>query len=413
VAEVTAAMVAMADKFHPVEEYCPAGESVTARGGLNLARNEVTVKMISTLRILRGILWSILVGGVAFGQSAPRIAPVPRDPLELASEQIQGLGASPNRQTILQLLGRARGNFALRSAGQAYDLKVSFTVDSQGQTNYDGFWEMEDLFVPEQGHRWTAKAASGYTITAISSAGKTYAEGTANAIPLRLFEARGLLFDPIQSPAYANRGSIRMSTASFHAAMVICALLSRSPETANAAAGRGWDESEECIDPQSGLLQVHSEVPGRYAVYDYSNAPQLAGHMLPRSVTVTEGGRVVSKISVESLREMNSFDPSLFVPTDGMRAAGPVAAMTYARKVSHVPAQSSITPALTLRPVCVFGMVTSTGQLVEAHSLQPSDPNSQAAVEDAKRIDFSPLTAAGVAPKQHFVFVIEKFPSQQ
>jgi hypothetical protein len=57
-------------------------------------------------------------------------------------------------------------------------------------------------------------------------------------------------------------------------------------------------------------------------------------------------------------------------------------------------------------------MVTSTGQLVEAHSLQPSDPNSQAAVEDAKRIDFSPLTAAGVAPEQHFVFVIEKFTSQ-
>ena len=60
----------------------------------------------------------------------------------------------------------------------------------------------------------------------------------------------------------------------------------------NPAAGRGWEETEECIDPQSGLLQVHSEAPGRYAVYDYSNAPQLGGHRLPRSVTVTEAGRI-------------------------------------------------------------------------------------------------------------------------
>jgi hypothetical protein len=349
---------------------------------------------------------------VAFGQNAPRIAPVPRDPLELAPEQIQGAGAAAHRQTVLQLLGRARSNFALPSAGLAYDLKVSFTVDSQGQTNYDGVWEMEDLFVPGKGHRWTAKAASGFTITAISSGGKTYAEGTASAIPLRLFEARGLLFDPIQSPSYTNRGSIRMFTASFHGAMVNCALLSRSPKTANAAAGRGWDETEECMDPQSGLLQVHSEVPGRYAVYDYSNTQQLAADVLPRTITITEGGRVVSRISVESLREMNSFDSSLFIPTDRMRAAGPLAAMTSAKKISRVPEQRPITPAMTFEPVCVFGVVTSTGQLVEAHSLQPSDRNSQAAVEDAKRIDFSPLRAAGAAPEQHLIFVIEKFTSQ-
>jgi hypothetical protein len=68
---------------------------------------------------------------------------------------------------------------------------------------------------------------------------------------------------------------------------------------------------------------------------------------------------------------------------------------------------------MMVRPVCVFGMVTPTGQQVEAHSLQPSDPNSQAAVEDAKRIDFSPLIPAKSPPQQHFVFVIEKFFSPQ
>ena len=178
-------------------------------------------------------------------------------------------------------------------------------------------------------------------------------------------------------------------------------------------AGRDWEEAEECIEPQSGLLQVHSQVPGLYAVYDYSNAPQLSGHILPRSVTIAEAGRVVSKISVKSLGGVIPADPGLFIPTDAMKAKGPAVAMTSATKMSRVQGQGPVDSTVTLRPVCVFGMVTPTGHLAEAHALQPSDPNSQAAVEDAKKIDFSPLTPAGAPPQQHFVFVIEKFVSQQ
>jgi hypothetical protein len=372
--------------------------------------------MISNPSLVRGVLWLIVAGGLApttFGENAPRIAPVPRDPLELVSGQIQVARTPASREAALQLLSRARQSFSLRNSSQGYDLKVRFTADSLGETNYDGAWEMEDLFAPGPGLRWTATAASGYTITRISSAGSIYAEGTASAVPLRLHEARGLLFDPIQSPAYANRGSIRTSSATFHGTAVTCVLLSRSRNSANPALGRDWEETEECIDPQSGLLQVHSEVPGRYAVYEYSNAPQLGGYVLPRSVTVTEGGRIVSKISVESLQGMTTFDPSLFVPTDGMKARGPAPAITSATKVSRLQGQGPFTSSMTLRPVCVLGMVTPTGQLVEAHSLQPSDPNSQAAVEDAKQIDFSPSMPAGAPPQQHFVFVIEKFISQE
>ena len=301
----------------------------------------------------------------------------------------------------------------MRSAGQPYDLKIAFTVDSGGQTNYDGAWEMEDQFAPRQGLRWTAKAASGYTLTRISAAGKMYGEGTASAVPLRLHEARGVLLDPIESPALANRGSIRTSQATFRGAAVTCILLSRSRNVANPALGRGWEEAEECIDPQSGLLQVHSEVPGRYAVYDYSNAPQLGGHVLPRNVTVLEGGRIVSKISVVGLQGITTVDASLFVPSEGMKANGAATAIASATKITRVQGQGPFTAAMVVRPVCVFGMVTPTGQLVEAHSLQPTDRNSQAAVEDARQIDFSPLIPAGSRPEQHFVFVIEKFVSAE
>lgn len=330
--------------------------------------------------------------------------PAPLDPLEPVTNQLRVAVTPASRQAALQLLARARQRYALASARQGYRLKVSFTVDSLGQTNYDGVWQMEDRFAPGQGYRWTALSASGYAITEISSSAGTFAEGTASAVPLRLIEARGALFDPIQSPSFAGRGSIRTSTATFNGAPVSCVLLSRSPSQANPPLGRGWDESEECVDPQSGLLRMHSEVPGHYAVYDYTNAPQLSGRVLPGSITITEAGRVVSRISVESLQAVASTDPALFVPTDAMKAAGRATAITSATKISRIHGQSQ-----SASGVCVFGVVTSTGQLVEAHSLQPSDPNSQSALADAMAIDFSPTIPAGASPRQHFVFIIEKF----
>lgn len=365
--------------------------------------------------ISKGLLW-LIAGGlplVVLGRNAPKIAPVPNDPLELVAGQIPAAGTAANRPAVLQLLARARNNYDLRSARLGYDLKVNFTVDSLGQTDYDGAWEMEDVFIPGQGLHWTARAAAGFAIAGISSNGQIYTEGTASAVPLRLEEARGVLLHPLPSAAYANRQSIRTSTATFHGVSLTCVLLSNSPKPATPALGRGWEESEECIDPQSGLLQMHSETPGRYIVYDYSNALQIGGHMLPGSVTVTEAGRVVSKISVEKLEEISVADPSLFVPTNAMMAEGEATVLASETKISRIHGQAPLTSAMTFRPVCIFGVVTSTGQLVEAHSLQPSDPNSQAALQDAKQIDYSPSKPAGAPPQQHFVFVIEKFVSPQ
>jgi hypothetical protein len=66
-----------------------------------------------------------------------------------------------------------------------------------------------------------------------------------------------------------------------------------------------------------------------------------------------------------------------------------------------------------VQPVCVFGLITPSGKVTEAHSLQPSDPNSQAAVEAAKQMNFHTPIAPGARPEQRFVFIIEKFVSRQ
>ncbi|MGA2880116.1 MAG: hypothetical protein ABSG13_14305 [Bryobacteraceae bacterium] len=366
--------------------------------------------------VFQRIFWLFAATGLslaAFDKNLPRIAPVPADPLEMVTGQIQTVDTSASREAVLQLLARARDSYALRSADQGYDLKVSFTVNSGGETEYDGSWKMEDVFDPQQGLRWTANAAAGYSTTQISANGIFYGEGTASTIPLRLQEARAALFDAIPAAGFVDRDLIRTSTSTFEGVQVTCILLSAPDSAATATPGRRWEETEECIDPQSGLLRVHSQVPGRYYAYEYSNALQLGGHLVPRKVVVTEAGKSVSEISVDSLVPLPAADPSLFVPSEEMKAAGPPIAMAGAQKIWRFAGRGPFTSRVTAHPVCVFGLVTPSGQLVEAHSLQPSDPNSPAAVEAAKRMNFFYPTPPGARPQQHFVFVIEKFVSSQ
>jgi hypothetical protein len=353
-----------------------------------------------------------IVAGCCLSSAA--VSPVPADPLELVTGPVQVADSPAARDAAIQLLGRARNSFTLRSGGRAdgqgFDLKVSFAVNSLGQTDYDGDWTMEDRFDPKLGFRWTA-SATGYSVTEVSSNGSVYREATNNSIPLRLQEARSALFEPIPTAAYLSHEAIRTSTVNFGGAALTCVLFSDAANAATASAGRKWEETEECIDPQSGLLQVHSPVPGRYARYDYSSAPQFGGRVLPRRVTVTEAGQMVSQISVDSLTGFSTSESALFVPTANMKAKGPATAITSAQKISRISGQGPLTAEMSIRPICVFGLVNSSGQLVEAHSLQPSDPNSQAAVDDAKLINFPTPAGPGAKPQQHFVFVIEKFVS--
>ena len=341
-----------------------------------------------------------------FGQNAPAVIPVPHDPLELAAAPVQRNLAPAGRDAALQLLARARNSYLLKKSHAPWELKVRFIVDSRGQTDHDGSWEMDDVFAPGQGVHWTAKSSTGYSITGIFGINSVYAEATASIVPLRLQEARAVLFNPIASVSFAGGGSIRTVISAYRGSAVTCILMSRA-RSVNAAT-RSWEETEDCIDPQSGLLRIHSDAPGRYVAYDYTNAPRLGEHGLPRTVTITEAGRVVSTISVESLQTIASFDPALFAPSERMKAE-PATAMVSATKLSRAQGQGPVSASTKIRPVCIFGLVTPSGQLVEAHSLQPDDPNSEAALRDAKAIDFSPSMPAGGSPRQHFVFLIEKF----
>lgn len=355
------------------------------------------------------ILFWFASGALMFLASKPTaFAATSGDPAQIIDGAVQAADTPSARSTALDLLGRARENYALRGAGRGYDLKVSFQVNSGGQTNYDGAWTMEDIFDPRQGLRWTANTAAGYSIAEIASKGNLYSEGTDGPIPLRLQEARAALLDVIASPANLQRAAIRTASATYAGKPVICVLFSAARGSVAGETGRRWDETEDCVDSQSGLLMVHSQAPGRYYTYDYTSAPRFAGHAFPKRITVTEAGATVSRISVDSLTELPSADPNLFLPAPAMLQRGRAVAMAGAQKVSRILKQGTASSA---EPVCVFGLVTASGKLVEAHSLQPSDPNSEAAVKAASEMDFSrpTLGVADAPPQQHFAFVFVRF----
>jgi hypothetical protein len=359
------------------------------------------------LLILASGLWSL----AAHAQNTPKVAPIPSDPLELVTGQVAAVDAAA-RPDALQLLEQARNRYAVRAARRAYDLKVSFTVKSGGQTSLDGAWQMEDVFDPQHGLRWTAKAPDGSIFTRLSTRGLLYGEDSLSYVPLRLHEARAALFDPMPSSANVNRSSIRTTTVAYHGTALNCILISATGNGAPTSRGRRWDEAEECIDPQSGLLEIHSQVPGRYYAYDYSNSVPFADRILPRQVVVYEGGSAVSTIAVESLTEITSPDPRLFLPSEEMKSKGRPIVLGGAQRIARSLASNSPAGGAAPQSVCVFGVVTPSGQLMEAHSLQPSNPNSAAAVEDVKQMSFARPPAPGDQPRQYFVFIVERFGAQ-
>jgi hypothetical protein len=285
---------------------------------------------------------------------------------------------------------------------------VTFTVKSDGQTEHDGVWTMEDVFDPRLGLRWSATSSDGYSITRIVRGSRLFGDDSTAYVPLRLHEARAALLDPMPSLDGMNRATLRTATVVDRGAAVTCVLLSGSTSRFETANGRRWDEAEECIDPQTGLLQSHSPVPGRSYTYDYSKAVEFSGRTLPGRITVNEAGRAVSVITVESLTSPTSIDPALFRPTEAMRAKGQPVVLGGSQKLVRTIAGEPVSATAPGDTVCVFGLVTAGGQLMEAHSLQPA---SAAAIEAARKLTFPSSAQPGQPGQQFFVFVIEKIPA--
>jgi hypothetical protein len=101
---------------------------------------------------------------------------------------------------------------------------------------------------------------------------------------------------------------------------VTCLLLSAAvPEN---PAPRAWVEEEYCIDPATNLLQMWSAAPGVYAEYDYPDAAEYHEHILPRQISIFEGGTLVSRARVESFGDPGEIEANVFQPGPEMTDVG-------------------------------------------------------------------------------------------
>jgi hypothetical protein len=354
---------------------------------------------------LRLLFPACLVVVTSFGQD--QLAPVPSDPLELATGPVQIADTPDKRAAILALLERARQNDNLHApAGSPFDLKVSFV--SSGQTSYAGPGEMEEVWVTPGTWRWTARLGD-YSQSRIYYHGSAYDTNAHAYLPLRLQMVRSAIFWPV-SGNFADM-LIRTAVASWKGAPVTCALISGTRSEVTAAPGRRWQEEEFCVDPKSGLLQTYSVAPGIYNVYDYSNAFQFHGSVIARQISIVENGNPVVQMQLESLLDAGAVDSASFTPTAEMQGPG-VVIRGPLRFPQFVP--NAQTTAGTIQPVIVHAVLDITGKVLEAESLDIANASlSEAALQLVKSGNYGPPATRGLTPVQREVFINVQFVAQQ
>jgi hypothetical protein len=319
-------------------------------------------------RALRAALFLLLLSGFSFSQSTPGTAPLPYDPLELATGPTVVPETPEQRATILNLLERARQNSGMHTPGTTpFDIKVSF--NSVGDSHSSGYGEVEEMWLNGETWRWSARLGD-YSQLRIFYQGAAYDDRTHGHVPLRLQMVRNSVFWPVGgnfAPAL-----IRMATAKWQGTDVACILVSGAGNDATPTPGRRWEESEYCIDAKTGLLRLHSAAPGIYSIYDYSNSVQFHGRTLPRQMTIVEGGTTVLQINLDSIADANP-DPNQFVPTKKMLANGPGAIMVGPFRFPefvHAPAGYSG----EIKPVIVHAILDQKGRVLDAEVVGSSDP---------------------------------------
>jgi hypothetical protein len=310
--------------------------------------------------------------------------PPPADPHELVTRDPHILSKPADRTAAIELLDRARKNFELRNAQAPYDLKVSF--ESSGGTQNEGAGTMDELSDGNSHWRWTADLQQAHIIR-IGTDNRVY--GGKEPVPLRIQMVRSLLLRPVQHDV--AKFEIRAADVKYEGKPLTCLLLSYSlPPN---PAPRAWVEREDCIDPATGLLQMWSEAPGIYAIYDYSGAADFHGHLLPHQISVFEEGRLALEVRVESIADSPSLDPSLFQPTPEMAEAGEAFNLTGAGRYGPLRVDPSDAPTSRFyQEVIVHAILDAQdGSVLDAEALQNSnDDLGRAALDLVRNTAFDP-----------------------
>jgi hypothetical protein len=176
--------------------------------------------------------------------------PFPPDPLELVTGDAQPVQDAQQRIAAIGLLDKAHNLSNIRA--QPYDLKTSFTAT--GGLASDGNWALEDIAPKGGGYRWTAQGPnySAINLYPASSANGLYGNQPSGILPLRLIQVRSAIF--FVFPIVGPQASVRTATGILNGAQQNCVLIVIGAGRRSFTGGRNWEESEYCVDAQTGVF---------------------------------------------------------------------------------------------------------------------------------------------------------------
>src|SRR5580658_402749 len=250
--------------------------------------------------------------------------PLPPDPLELVTSDAQPVQDAQQRIAAIGLLDRAHDLSNVRA--QPYDLKTSFTAS--GGLASDGTWSLEDISPRGGGYRWTAQGPyySAINLYPESSANGLYGNQPSGILPLRLTQVRSAIF--FVYPRVGPQASVRTATGLLNGAQQNCVLIVIGAGKRSFTGGRNWEESEYCVDAQTGLLSQYSPAPGLFVRYDYSSGIRFHDKFIPTAFSISENGQVVAAartigVSDPPARSEAMFDTAGLTPLGSGRAMNP------------------------------------------------------------------------------------------
>jgi hypothetical protein len=245
----------------------------------------------------------------------------------------------------------------------------------------------------------------GYTLLRISSNAAVYDQNPNSIIPLRLKMLANAVFAPVQGAP--RRETIRTANVEWKGAQITCILTSAESNPQTAENGRQWYETEYCIDPATGLLDIYSIAPGIYTVYDYTNALNFHDRVLPGKVTITENAAVVEAQLTSVADTDSAASGGLLTPTAQMISQGAATALALpGRFPIRVPMAGAAT---VIQPVIVHAVIESDGKVLESEALQTSSV-SATALNLVNGMKFpAPKPASGASAMEREAFINVQF----
>ncbi len=345
----------------------------------------------------------------AFAQTTNPVAP-PSDPLELVTGAAQPVTTIEQRAAAVALLSRAADQYSMHSkTTPAHTLQMAFNATAS--TLFPGgAGQLRETWISGQNWRWDATLGD-YSLLRISSNGVAYDQQTPQPIPLRLKMLANAVFAPLQF-ATPRVDAMRTASVSWKGGQITCILLGQSGSAQSPAAattGRQWNESEFCIDPATGLLDVYSEVPGYYAIYDYSNALKFHDRTLPGAVTISENATAVVHAQLTGIADTDPANMAPFTPTAQMMSHGPAVVLFAPTQMTRIVPSQSVQPGSTIEPAIVHITLDEQGNVQESELLQTTGLSPQAlAFVTGTQLWPAPQTA-GTPPRQREAYVRVEF----